>query len=89
MNSLFLTGMAAFMAVFWMYLTATEDGRWRRNSAMTFAFVTLALGSYFDQAMLIGFAMGVLLSLLGYTMWLGSLPHREHVRQYAERYAGD
>jgi MFS superfamily sulfate permease-like transporter len=89
MNSVFLTGMAAFMTVFWLYLTVTLDEHWRRNSAMTFAFATLAVGNYFDHDMMIGVAMGILLSLLGYIMWVGSPPHREHVREHADRYEID
>jgi len=81
-----LVGVPAFLAVFWAYITITEDTHWRRNSAMTFAFGVQVVGAYLNHDGLIGFSFGVLLSLLGYIMWLGTPPHRKHVKKHADRY---
>jgi len=75
------------MALFWSHLAYTEEHHWRRNSAQVFAAIMIAVGGYFDHQGVLGFAFGVLLSTLGYTMWLGTPPHREHVKRYSERYS--
>ena len=76
---------AVFLTLFYAWITYTE-GEWRIPAWITAAMAIMAVGGIVDHTPTVTFGLGLMVSAMFVNMVIGTPPHRQHVKQYAERY---
>ena len=81
MTEWLLVGLGTLVTFTFIYAAHNFEHGWRSNLAGAFGGLLMATGGYFSHSFTLGLANGILLSLLGFTMWVQSQPYREHIRR--------